>query len=304
MSELGQALREAREKKGLSLDKLQEVTKIQRRYLQAIEEGRFEQLPGAFYTRAFIKNYAEALGFDFPVFAEEHASEMPKIERETRIEVNTPPPEGGEAPELRALRRARSTKTPVNWSSMLNKAIVIVCILIVLVIVYIVLSHAVGNAGASRAAKQSTGASVSFSGHKTTSAQGTSHASKHKRSSSSSASSSSASSDQSQQLKLDQTTGNRSTYTLTGTDKFVVTLTAKSGQTAWFMATNGQSGAMIVQGTMSDSGQKSYQFDASSVQSLQLKFGNALGTQMQINDQPFTFAAQGTVQYVTINFSK
>ncbi|MGP4080155.1 helix-turn-helix domain-containing protein [Pseudalkalibacillus sp. R45] len=77
MTELGQRLKEARLEKQLSYEELQDKTKIQKRYLQAIEEGKYSVLPGAFYARAFIKNYAEAVGLDPDMLFEEHASEVP-----------------------------------------------------------------------------------------------------------------------------------------------------------------------------------------------------------------------------------
>lgn len=64
MSSVGQILKEAREARGLTLHDMQEKTKIQPRYLKAIEEDRFEVLPGHFYTRAFVRTYAEYVGID------------------------------------------------------------------------------------------------------------------------------------------------------------------------------------------------------------------------------------------------
>ncbi|WP_438350204.1 RodZ domain-containing protein [Paenibacillus sp. FA6] len=64
MSELGQQLREARLEKGMSLDDVQEMTKIRKRYLEAIEAGDYKVLPGNFYVRAFIKTYAETVGLN------------------------------------------------------------------------------------------------------------------------------------------------------------------------------------------------------------------------------------------------
>lgn len=77
MTELGQKLREAREAKGFSLDQLQEMTKIQKRYLVSIEEGNYGVLPGEFYVRGFIKQYAEAVGLDPEEIAQEHFGRMP-----------------------------------------------------------------------------------------------------------------------------------------------------------------------------------------------------------------------------------
>ena len=59
--DLGNKLREKRIALGYSLDDIQEKTKIQKRYLEAIEDGDFTRLPGSFYVRAFIRQYAELL---------------------------------------------------------------------------------------------------------------------------------------------------------------------------------------------------------------------------------------------------
>ncbi|PFH89368.1 RodZ domain-containing protein [Bacillus sp. AFS088145] len=79
MTELGKYLREAREAKGLSIDDVQELTKIQKRYLEAIEEGNYEILPGQFYVRAFIRQYAETIGVDVSGFL----TEKPVVEEST-----------------------------------------------------------------------------------------------------------------------------------------------------------------------------------------------------------------------------
>ncbi len=62
--EIGVLLKEAREEKGFTLDNIQEKTKIQKRYLVAIEQDDFSALPGKFYARAFIREYAEAIDLD------------------------------------------------------------------------------------------------------------------------------------------------------------------------------------------------------------------------------------------------
>jgi cytoskeletal protein RodZ len=62
VSSLGAYLKSYREKKGISLQKIQEDTKIRMKYLEAIEEDRLEILPGEVYTRGFLKAYAAAVG--------------------------------------------------------------------------------------------------------------------------------------------------------------------------------------------------------------------------------------------------
>ncbi|ANP82545.1 transcriptional regulator [Bacillus sp. B25(2016b)] len=89
MTELGQKLKEAREAKGLSIDQLHEITKIQKRHLVAIEEGNYDVLPGAFYARAFIKQYADAVGLNGEELLVEHQSTIPQSERREVPQVST-----------------------------------------------------------------------------------------------------------------------------------------------------------------------------------------------------------------------
>lgn len=77
VSDLGQKLKEARLAKGLSLNDIQELTKIRKRYLEAIEAGDYKVLPGSFYVRAFIKTYAETVGLDPDELLAEHSDHVP-----------------------------------------------------------------------------------------------------------------------------------------------------------------------------------------------------------------------------------
>ncbi|WP_433771022.1 helix-turn-helix domain-containing protein [Bacillus wiedmannii] len=89
MTELGQKLKEAREAKGLSMDQLHEITKIQKRHLLAIEEGNYDVLPGAFYARAFIKQYADAVGLNGEELLVEYQSTIPQSENREVPQVST-----------------------------------------------------------------------------------------------------------------------------------------------------------------------------------------------------------------------
>lgn len=61
MDELGNILREAREMKGLTLTDAQEETRINTRFLEAMENGEFERLPTPVHARGFLRNYARFL---------------------------------------------------------------------------------------------------------------------------------------------------------------------------------------------------------------------------------------------------
>jgi cytoskeletal protein RodZ len=68
---VGNKLREARGRRKLSLQEVEEETKIRGRYLQAIEDGDWEALPSETYARAFIRAYAALVGLDGDRLAEE-----------------------------------------------------------------------------------------------------------------------------------------------------------------------------------------------------------------------------------------
>jgi cytoskeleton protein RodZ len=61
---LGDELRRRREALGISLNDISESTRIGVRFLKAIEADNFELLPGAIYTRSFVKAYARQVGWD------------------------------------------------------------------------------------------------------------------------------------------------------------------------------------------------------------------------------------------------
>jgi transcriptional regulator with XRE-family HTH domain len=62
--EMGQRLFEARQRRGLTLDKISRTTKIPVSLLQAIERNDTTRLPQGFFTRAFVRAYANEVGVD------------------------------------------------------------------------------------------------------------------------------------------------------------------------------------------------------------------------------------------------
>lgn len=61
---VGQMLREARESQGLSLRDVATDTRVRFAYLEAIEAGRFHDLPGSAYIPAFLRTYAKRVNLD------------------------------------------------------------------------------------------------------------------------------------------------------------------------------------------------------------------------------------------------
>ena len=75
MDSIGERLRQERLGQGLDLDQIAELTKISPLMLEAIEADDFDRLPGSFFARSFVRQYARALGLD----EEEFESELRRV---------------------------------------------------------------------------------------------------------------------------------------------------------------------------------------------------------------------------------
>jgi len=64
VSTLGEQLRAQRERKGITLEQAAADTRIREKFLTALEGGDYASLPGAVYTRGFLRNYAEYLDLE------------------------------------------------------------------------------------------------------------------------------------------------------------------------------------------------------------------------------------------------
>lgn len=88
MESLGQRLREERERRQLSVEKAAERLRIDPRYVQAIEDDRRDALPGGFFYRSFVRQYARMLELPESAYAEElnHALEAERASTVTQLE--------------------------------------------------------------------------------------------------------------------------------------------------------------------------------------------------------------------------
>src|SRR5687767_4607380 len=75
MARLGEALRTERERLGLTIEQAAEETRIREKFLRALENGDYQTLPGAVYTKGFLRNYAEYLKLDPDALIQQFQSE-------------------------------------------------------------------------------------------------------------------------------------------------------------------------------------------------------------------------------------
>ena len=64
LKEIGAYLGQVRQEKSIRIEEIAAKTMIRQRFLEALEEGRFEDLPEPIYVQGFIRRYADALGLD------------------------------------------------------------------------------------------------------------------------------------------------------------------------------------------------------------------------------------------------
>ncbi|MDR1521650.1 MAG: DUF4115 domain-containing protein [Streptococcaceae bacterium] len=125
---VGERLTAARLESGLTINEIQQITKIQIRYLEAIEQDQYANLPGTFYVRAFIRQYAHAVG--------ENASELIDI-YDGKIEPYAPDPEElPEIPVVKKIQKQRITRHDNRVKSSLPFIVLGIFTLAILAVVF------------------------------------------------------------------------------------------------------------------------------------------------------------------------
>ena len=75
--DFGSRLREARERKGVSLRAIADVTRISVGFLEALERSDISRLPGGIFSRAFVRAYAGEVGLDAEAAVEDFVRQFP-----------------------------------------------------------------------------------------------------------------------------------------------------------------------------------------------------------------------------------
>jgi cytoskeleton protein RodZ len=72
MADIGSLLRETRMRERIDITTVESATKIRAKYLRALENEEWDQLPGPTFVRTFLRTYAEYLGLDPKLLVEEY----------------------------------------------------------------------------------------------------------------------------------------------------------------------------------------------------------------------------------------
>ncbi|MCA6072365.1 MAG: DUF4115 domain-containing protein [Endomicrobium sp.] len=88
MKEIGKIIKERREEKKISLEDAHKFTKIQEKYLIAIEEGDISAFFAEVYYRSFVRSYANYLGLDPEELIERLNIKKPGREKEFVVQEN------------------------------------------------------------------------------------------------------------------------------------------------------------------------------------------------------------------------
>ncbi|MHA6258774.1 RodZ domain-containing protein [Sporosarcina sp. CAU 1771] len=131
MSGLGDRLKEARVAKGYTLEDLQSITKIQKRYLSGIENEDYSMMPGSFYVRAFIKQYSEAVELDAEEMLSLYRESTPKSELEEKESQLVQP----------MVNRRTMPRRNSQFAQLMPKITVALFIIVIIFVVYFLIKH-------------------------------------------------------------------------------------------------------------------------------------------------------------------
>ena len=133
MADIGEKLKSAREAKGLSIEDIEKATKIQSRYLTAIEKDEFDKLPGDFYVRAFIRQYAQVVGLDGKELLSDYHEDVPEADPDEYVENSI----DNKSEEVR-----ETTNNKKNlWKNYLPRIAIALGVIIVILVVYALYAH-------------------------------------------------------------------------------------------------------------------------------------------------------------------
>ncbi|MBC6295756.1 helix-turn-helix domain-containing protein [Listeria sp. FSL L7-1517] len=301
MTELGDKLKQARREKGLSLDDLQQITKIQKRYLVAIEEGNYAVMPGKFYARAFIKQYAEAVGLDSATLFDEFESEVPDTPQQEVVN-NEPSRVQSKRNPMPAQSVGNQVSSRNRFFDILPKILIALFIVFILFIVWFFLLNKQDNS-TEKVETDTSNPTVkvedSTKNEDTSKKKDTTDKDTSKDTSTKDKEATDKSEDESKEVEVTkgETSGNATTYTVKNTDKMTLSLSATGD--SW-IGVSDASGNTIQNVTLSEQNPTA-EIDLGTNKTVTVVIGNATVTTVKINDQQLELAPTLVKQVLTIN---
>ncbi|MFP4459530.1 MAG: helix-turn-helix domain-containing protein [Candidatus Zixiibacteriota bacterium] len=157
MRELGEYLKQMRKAQELSLKEVAEQIKVNKKYLEALEEGNHEALPPEVYVRGFIKAYGQLLGADTEDLYARYEESKPKRSRLGFFQRK--PPEKKSIIRKKAIKKKEPTQSKeqndedshrpiqsgVDTGGLKTKHLIFSLIAVIVVVVIISIIRAVGN---------------------------------------------------------------------------------------------------------------------------------------------------------------
>ena len=113
METIGEILKNAREKKGLTIETLEKKTHIVSRYIKALEDDEFDKLPGEIYIKGFIKNLSDKLSLDSKLVLERYSLQINEGKFEQDLSKNEK--------NAKSLKKEAKTKKIENVNNINNK---------------------------------------------------------------------------------------------------------------------------------------------------------------------------------------
>ncbi len=295
LTELGDKLKQARREKGLSLDDLQQITKIQKRYLVAIEEGNYAVMPGKFYARAFIKQYAEAVGLDSATLFDEFESEVPETPQQEVVN-NEPSRVQSKRNPMPAQSVGNQVNSRNRFFDILPKILIALFIVFILFIVWFFLLNKQDSS--TEKVKTDTSNPTVKVEDSTKSEDTTKKDTTEKDTTTKDKEATDTNKEDTKEIEVTkgETSGNATTYTVKNTDKMKLSLSATGD--SW-IGVSDVSGNTIENVTLS-SQNPSAEVDLGTNETVTVVIGNAPVTTVKINDKQLELAPTLVKQVLTI----
>ncbi len=287
LSELGAKLKEARIAKDYNLEDLQEMTKIQKRYLVGIEEGNYSIMPGKFYVRAFIKQYADAVDLNSEQLFEEYKNEIPDAQQ-----IQLPPEQLS-----RVRTKTRTSEPSSNVMNVLPKVLGVIVIVAVVFVIWFIVQKNAHNAEDASPKNSATNVSLDepektkSNDQKEDKTQSTSKevVKNEDAKKVETKKEDTAPVKKEQTLKVLGTSGRATTYELSNVDVFKLSISSKGS--TW-IGVSDENDKSLFQGMLTTGMEKS--FDLSNNKQAFIVVGNAADTTIKVNDKQLEYKLSPT----------